>query len=177
MLMRDEVMGAVEAILFMRAERVSIDEMVEILDIPLLELKALMREMLSEYNDQNQKRGIQILEDNNFYLMCTNPAYSDILSRMEKPTRKRLSPAALDTLAIIAYRQPITRAEIEQIRGVKADRTINNLLEKGLIQELGFKAVIGKPITYGTSEEFLKIFGLASLKELPVVMEEIKANE
>lgn len=176
MLMRDEVMGAVESILFVRAGRVCIDEMVEILDIPLLELKALMREMLSEYN-YNKKRGIQILEDNGFYLMCTNPAYSDILSRMEKPVRKRLSPAALDTLAIIAYRQPITRAEIEQIRGVKADRTINNLLEKGLIQELGFKAVVGKPVTYGTSEEFLKIFGLTSLKELPVIMEETQANE
>ncbi|MDD3268099.1 MAG: SMC-Scp complex subunit ScpB [Syntrophomonadaceae bacterium] len=171
MLMREEVMGAVEAILFVRAEQVGIDELVEILDIPLLELRVLMREMLSDYN-QNKNRGVQILEVDGFYLMCTNPAYSDILTRMEKPGRKRLSPAALDTLAIIAYRQPVTRAEIEQVRGVKADRIINNLLEKGLILELGFKPVVGKPVTYGTSEEFLRVFGLTSLKELPAIMEE-----
>lgn len=170
MLMRDEIMGAVEAILFVRAERVGIDELVEILDIPLLELKVLMREMLSDYN-QNKNRGVKIVEYDGAYVMCTNPSYSDILTRMEKPGRKRLSPAALDTLAIIAYRQPITRAEIEQVRGVKADRIINNLLEKGLIQELGYKAVVGKPVTYGTSEEFLRIFGLSSLKELPALEE------
>ncbi|MDD3023932.1 MAG: SMC-Scp complex subunit ScpB [Syntrophomonadaceae bacterium] len=170
MLMRDEIMGAVEAILFVRAEQVGIDELVEILDIPLLELRVLMREMLNEYNlDRN--RGIQIKEADGGYVMCTNPSYSDILVRMEKPIRKRLSPAALDTLAIIAYRQPITRAEIEQVRGVKADRTINSLLEKGLIQELGFKVAVGKPLTYGTSEEFLRVFGLSSLNDLPVIEE------
>lgn len=171
MLMRDEIKGAVEAILFVRSERVGIDELVEILDVPLLDLKEIIQEMLLEYN-KNERRGIQIVAVNNGYVMCTRPNYSDILVRMEKPVQKRLSPAALDTLAIVAYRQPVTRAEIEQIRGVKADRIINNLIEKGLIEEVGTKPVVGKPVLYGTSEEFMRLFGLSSLKELPPVEED-----
>ncbi|MDD3879702.1 MAG: SMC-Scp complex subunit ScpB [Syntrophomonas sp.] len=166
MLMRDQIKAAVEAVLFVRASRVGKDELVEILDIPLLELKEILQEMILEYNN-NVRGGLQIIELDVGYMLCTRPAYSDILSRMEKPLRKRLSAAALDTLAIVAYRQPITRAEIEQIRGVKSDRIVNTLMEKGLIEEVGHKAVLGKPVLYATTEEFLKVFGLTGLKELP----------
>ncbi len=166
MLMRDQIKAAVEAVLFVRAGRVGMDELVEILDIPLLELKEILQEMILEYNN-NIRGGLQIVELDGGYLLCTRPAYSDILARMEKPQKKRLSAAALDTLAIVAYRQPVTRLEIEQIRGVKSDRIVNTLLEKGLIEEVGHKAVLGKPILYATTEEFLKVFGLTNLKELP----------
>ncbi|MEN6348132.1 MAG: SMC-Scp complex subunit ScpB [Syntrophomonas sp.] len=171
MLMREEIKGAVEAILFVRSERVGLDELVEILDVPLVDLKEIIQEMLLEYN-KNEKRGVQIMAVDGGYVMCTSPAYSDILVRMEKPVQKKLSSAALDTLAIIAYQQPVTRAEIEQIRGVKADRTISSLLEKGLIEEAGTKPVIGKPVLYGTSHEFLRLFGLSSLKDLPPMKED-----
>ena len=170
MIMREEIKGAVEAILFARAERVSADELVEILDVPLLELKPILREMMVEYREAN--RGIQLILEDGYYTLCSKPEYSDILSRMIRPVKRRLSSAALETLALIAYRQPITRAEIESIRGVKGDKTISGLLERGLIEEVGIKPVIGKPILYGTGQEFLRAFGLASLQDLPGLEEE-----
>ncbi len=166
MLMREQIKAAVEAILFVQAERVGMDELVEILNVPLLELKEILREMIPEYNN-NTRGGLQIVELDSGYLLCTRPDYSDILSRMVKPQKRRLSPAALDTLAIVAYRQPVTRLEIEEIRGVKSDRIIAILSEKGLIEEAGHKEVLGKPILYTTTEEFLRVFGLSNLKELP----------
>jgi len=167
MLMRDEIKASVEAVLFVRAERVELGELAGILQVSLAELKPILEEMVLEYNEE--KRGIQILEVDGGYLMCTRPEYSDILLRAKKPVRRRLSPAALETLAVIAYKQPITRAEIEEIRGVKSDKIINNLLEKGLIEEAGQKAVLGKPFLYVTSKEFLRVFGLGSLSELPAI--------
>lgn len=167
MLMREEIKASVEAILFVRGERVSMDELVEILEVPLLDLKEILQELVAEYSES--KRGIQIITVDKGYLMCTCPEYSDILARMEKPVKKKLSPASLETLAVIAYRQPITRAEIDRIRGVKSDRVISSLLEKELIEEAGYKEVPGKPVLYITGSEFLKVFGLTSLKELPAV--------
>lgn len=170
MLMRDEIKGSLEAILFIRSERVGLDELFEVLNVPLIDLKMILEEMILEYN--KKERGIQIVAVNGGYLMCTKTDYSDILARLEKPVRRRLSPAALETLAIIAYQQPITRLEIERIRGVKADRIINNLLERGLIKEAGYKAVPGKPLLYITSDDFLRVFGLSSINELPVIEED-----
>lgn len=165
MLMGEEIKAAVEALLFIRGEIVTADELVEILDIPLLDLKLIMQELILEYNQHN--RGIQIVPVDQGYLMCTRPEYADILSRSKKVVHRRLSQAALETLAVIAYQQPITRAEIERVRGVKVDKVINNLLEKGLIEERGYKEAVGKPVIYGTSPEFLRVFGLTSLKDLP----------
>lgn len=170
MLMRDDIKGSLEAILFIRSEQISLKELAEIIDIPQSDLKSILDEMIIEYNEK--KKGIQIVEADNGYIMCTNPAYSDILARIEKPVRRKLSPAALEILAIIAYRQPVTRIEIEKVRGVKSDRTINSLVEKGLIEEAGHKQVVGKPCLYITTAEFLKVFGLSSLEELPDLEED-----
>lgn len=170
MLMREHIKAAVEAVLFVRAGRVGMEELIEILNIPLPELKEILQEMIPEYNN-NMRSGLQIVELDGGYMLCTRPAHSDILSRMVKPQKSRLSPAALETLAIAAYRQPVTRLEIEQIRGVKSDRIIAALLEKGLIEEVGHKEAPGKPILYATTEEFLKVFGLSDLKELPALEE------
>lgn len=172
MLMRDEIKAAVEAILFVRGEAVGIDELVEILDVPLLDLNVIMHELLLEYNEK--KRGIQVVMENHSYLMCTRVEYSDILARMDTTVQRRLSPAAMETLALIAYQQPVTRVEIENIRGVKSERVLSSLLEKGLICEAGHKATLGKPILYATTQEFLHLFGLASLKDLPSMKEENK---
>jgi len=169
MLMLDEIKAGVEAILFVRAERVGLDELVELLDVPLLDLKAILDEMLLEYNKNS--RGIQIVAVEGGYLMCTRPEYAGVLSRMEKPIRRRLSSSAMETLAIIAYQQPVTRAEVEKIRGVRSDKMINTLLEKGLIEEAGYKDTIGRPLTYKTTIEFLRLFGLTTLKELPQLEE------
>lgn len=172
MLMRDEIKAAVEAVLFVRGEPVGIDEMVEILDIPLLDLKSIMDELVLEYNEK--KNGLQIVVENYSYAMCTRPEYSDILARMNKTVQRRLSPAAMETLALVAYKQPVTKAEIENIRGVKSDRVLTHLLEKGLVCEAGHKAVVGKPLLYATTTEFLRLFGLASLKDLPAFKEDSK---
>lgn len=169
MLMRDQIKAAVEAILFVRSEPVPMEDLIEILDVPLIDLKIILQEMIADYNEE--KRGIQILGVNGSYAMCTKPEYSEFIARMNKPVRRRLSPAAMETLAIIAYRQPVTRAEIEKVRGVKADKIINTLLDKGLIREDGKKDVVGKPLQYTTTEEFLRVFGLSGLNELPVIKE------
>ncbi len=169
MLMRDDIKAAVEAILFVRGERVELDELVEILEVPLLDLKEIVEELVEEYN--KNKSGLQIAVIDRGYLICTRPEYGDILARMGKSSPRRLSSAAIETLAIIAYRQPVTRSEIESIRGVKSERVISSLLEKGLIEEQGYKPVPGKPILYATAAEFLRLFGLSSLKDLPAVQE------
>lgn len=167
MMMRNEIKGAIEAILFVRSELVPADELVEILGIPLIELYEIIRELMAEYNEA--AKGIQIVAVEHSYMMCTSPNYADIISRMNKTVQRRLSSAALETLAIIAYKQPITRAELEAIRGVKSDKIVSNLLEKGLIAEAGHKPVVGKPILYITTADFLSLFNLNSLDDLPDV--------
>ncbi len=167
--MRDEIKAAIEAILFMRGDRVGVVELVEILDVPLLELRDLMRELIGEYFQPG--RGLQIIPVDDGYLMCTKSEYSEILARSVRPVKRRLSQAALETLALIAYQQPVTRAELERTRGVKVDRVITNLLERGLIEEVGVKEVVGKPILYGTTQEFLRMYGLTSLRDLPQLEE------
>ncbi|MGI6453865.1 MAG: SMC-Scp complex subunit ScpB [Syntrophomonadaceae bacterium] len=170
LIIKEEIMAAVEAILFVRAEPVKADELVELLNVPLMDIKQVMRELIQEY--KKESRGIQIIECEGGYLMCSKPELTSILASVIKPERKRLSPAALETLAIIAYQQPVTRLEIENIRGVKVDRIISSLLEKGLIKEAGHKDTLGKPVVYATTDEFLRIIGLTSLKELPQLREE-----
>ncbi len=169
--MRDEVKAAAEAILFTRSEAVPLEELVEILDVGLLDLKPIMQELLLQYNQE--KRGIQIVEVEGAYLMCTRPEFAGLLAGLHPPLRKRLSTAALETLAVIAYQQPVTRAQIEAIRGVKIDRIITMLLDRNLIEEAGHKTAPGKPVLYQTAPEFLKVFGLASLNDLPVLEEDI----
>lgn len=167
MLMRDEIKAAIEAILFVRSEPVPMEDLTEILDMSSADVKIILQDMIYEYNEG--KRGIQILAVKTGYVMCTRPEYTEFLVKMAKPVRRRLSPAAMETLAIIAYHQPVIRAEIERIRGVKSDKIITTLLDKGLIREDGKKAVIGKPVLYVTTAEFLRVFGLSSLDDLPEI--------
>ncbi|MBO8159950.1 SMC-Scp complex subunit ScpB [Thermosyntropha sp.] len=171
MMLRDQIKAALEAVLFVKAEKVEVRELADLLGIPYHELCVIIDEMIPEYiNDE--KRGIQIIKEDNALFMCTKEEYSDILTRMSRTVKKRLSSAAMETLAIIAYRQPITRAEIEKIRGVKVGKVIAGLIEKGLIAESGYKDVPGRPTLYVTTDEFLKVFGLSSLSELPEIEEE-----
>ncbi|MFF2887642.1 SMC-Scp complex subunit ScpB [Paenibacillus sp. NPDC057967] len=117
---------------------------------------------------QREERGIQITEVASAYRMTTHPEHALYFERMAyTPTRAQLSQAALETLSIVAYRQPITRIDIEEIRGVKSDRAIQSLVSKDLIEEVGRAEAIGRPILYGTTKSFLDYFGLASIRELP----------
>jgi segregation and condensation protein B len=163
--MRDEIKAAIEALLFVSGERMSEDELLEILGLDPSDFREIIREMADDYLKPH--RGIQILTLDGGYIMGTKPEYTEVVGKLVKPVGRRLSPAALEALAIIAYRQPVSRAEIEQIRGVKTDRVLTTLLEKGIIKETGKKEGPGKPALYGTTHEFLRIFGLSSLDELP----------
>lgn len=117
---------------------------------------------------ERSKRGLQIVAIAGMYELATLPEHAPYFEKMAySPSRSSLSQAALETLSIVAYRQPITRVEIEEIRGVKSDRAIQTLTNKGLIEEVGRAEAIGRPILYGTTKSFLDYFGLSTIKELP----------
>lgn len=156
----------IEAILFAAGRQVNIKELIVNLEISKEDLENIIESMQEEYKKQSS--GIEIIKIDDNYQLCTKKElYEYIYPVLDKRTKPNLSNAALETLAIIAYNPKITRAEIESIRGVSADACIYKLLEYGLIQETGKADLPGKPMTYGTTNEFLKMFGYTSLNDLP----------
>jgi segregation and condensation protein B len=163
-----EAKAVLEALIFASSEPVTVKEMSMITVLNEETIASLLADLAQEYNDQ--QRGIQIKEIAGGYQFVTKPELAVYLEKLKKvPRQVPLSQAALETLAIIAYKQPITRAEIETIRGVRVDSSLSTLLERGLIEETGRKEGPGRPILYGTTKGFLKYFGLNSLDELPIV--------
>lgn len=161
-----KIKSIIEAILFAAGREVNIKELIMTLEMNKEEIENIILSMQEEYKNEN--RGIEIIKIEDNYQLCTKKDLYDyvypILDNRAKPS---LSNAALETLAIIAYNPKITRAEIESIRGVSADACIYKLLEFGLIQEAGKADLPGKPMTYVTSDQFLKMFGYTSLNDLP----------
>lgn len=170
MLMRDEIKAAIEALLFVSGEQIGAQEFLEILNLNEPDFRQIMQEMMVDY--YQSQRGLQILAVDGGYAMGTKPEYAQVVIKLLKPASRRLSPAALETLAIIAYRQPLSKADIEQIRGVKSDRVITTLMEKGIIKEMGKKMGPGRPTVYGTTQEFLELFALSGLQDLPELEDE-----
>ncbi|MDK2984657.1 MAG: segregation and condensation protein [Clostridia bacterium] len=166
---KDETKAIIESLLFVSSEPLHLDTISEIVGAPKDDIIPLLEEMKKDL--EKKDRGILLLEIGNGYQLATKPQYYEFIEKLYKPNISPLSQAALETLAIIAYRQPITRSEIEIIRGVKCDRVLTTLLERGLIEEQGRKEGPGRPILYGTSDKFLSYFGLTSLDELPDVEE------
>lgn len=147
-------------------EGLNANQLAEITEQDVKTVKQAITELKVEYREQN--RGMQIIETAGAYHLATLPEHAVYFERMAaSPTRAGLSQAALETLAIIVYRQPITRIEIEEVRGVKSDRAIQTLVTKELIKEVGRADAIGRPILYGTTKQFLDYFGLNSLDDLP----------
>ena len=168
-----ETKGAIECLLFVSREPVSQITLARILDLNPEDILSLVEELQQEYRD----RGVQILEIANGYQMCTRPDFAPYIEQLYKPqTSYGLSRAALETLAIIAYKQPITRAEVEAIRGVKIDSSLGTLVEKNLVREVGRKDGPGRPMLFGTTPAFLKYFGLRDLAELPDPEEFVALN-
>ncbi len=158
----------IEAVLFTMGESVETSKLALAIEQDVVTTAKLVRNMMDKYN--NSDRGIKIIELENSFQMCTKAEYYEQLIKVaSQPKRHVLSEAALETLSIIAYKQPVTRLEIEQIRGVKCDYAVNKLIEYNLIQELGRLDAPGRPILFGTTEEFLRSFGLASVEDLPVI--------
>lgn len=162
-----KIKAIIEAILFSAGRVVTQEELIIALEINKEEVEKRIKEMQEESKD----RGIEIIRVENGYQLCTKPEYyENIYQILDKRARPNLSSAALETLAIIAYNQRATKAEIEAIRGVNSDGTIYKLLDYGLIEDAGKADLPGRPITYKTTPEFLKMFGyetLANLPELP----------
>ena len=162
-----EIKETIEAVLFAAGRMVTIEELVLALEIDKNQLEEIIENMKEDY----KTRGIELIKIENGYQLCTKKEYYDyIYPILDKRTKPNLSTAALETLAIIAYNQRTTRAEIEAIRGVNSDATIYKLLDYGLIEDAGKADLPGRPTTYKTTTEFLKMFGyenLANLPELP----------
>lgn len=158
----------IESMLFVWGEPLALSKLAAILEMTRKEVRELIQEMADEY--EANERGVRIIEVDKHYQLTTAPENYEWLQELStKSKSKGLSQSSLEVLAIIAYRQPITRSEIEQIRGVKCEKPINHLLDRELIEEQGRLDRIGKPIIYGTTKMFLTGFGFSSLKELPAI--------
>lgn len=166
-----ELKGAVESIVFISEVPITLSEIQNILEgLDIETIKDIVQELKNDYEQRNS--GIKITEVAGGYQMVTSPNYATFIKKFYKIKHsEKLTMPSLETLSIIAYKQPVTKIEIESIRGVNVDGVIKNLLEKGLIRIVGRKEVVGRPFVYGTTKSFLEYFGLNSLEELPEVEE------
>ena len=163
--------GRIEAILFVAGDAVEIRDLARAMETDEKSVLKTLGEMESEYD--YQQRGFMLKRFGNKVQLATRPLYADDVVRLLQPVQKQsVSQAAMETLAVIAYKQPVTRAEIEAVRGVKCDYSIQSLLNKGLIQTVGRRETIGRPMLFGTTDEFLSRFGIRSLEELPELPEQ-----
>lgn len=166
----NKIMGLIESILFVSGEAVSVRKIADFLNMDKGKLRKIMDKLVENFNYRNG--GLQIIKMNDHYQLATRPEYGEYIDKYFGIDKKQsLSQAMLETLSIIAYKQPITRIDIESIRGVKCEYTLGVLNDRGLIKEVGKMDAPGKPILYGTTDTFLKVFGLSSLEDLPPLTE------
>ncbi len=163
-----EQIGIIESVLFMAGEPVKIKDIASLFEITTDQAQMLMDNVIAEYKSIHSGLGIVCLDGN--YQLVTRKEYSPWIEKFLGIDKKKQLPASLvETVAVVAYKQPITRAEIEYIRGVKCDYSVKKLLEYGLIEQSGKKDVPGKPFLYVTTPKFLRTFGISTLDELPQV--------
>ena len=163
--------ASIEAILFSMGESVPVEKIAAALDLGMDDTKVIIETMKKQY--ESSDRGIRLIELEDSVQLCTKADYYEAILRVAtQPKKHVLTDVMLETLAIIAYKQPVTRLEIEKIRGVKSDHAVNKLLEYDLIKELGRLDAPGRPILFGTTEEFLRCFGVQSVDELPALSTE-----
>ena len=164
----DKLQAAVEAILFTMGESVEVAKIASAIGHDEETTRKLIHGMMDRYDKED--RGIRIIELEDSFQLCTKKEMYEYLIRVAKqPRRYTLTEVLLETLSIVAYKQPVTRLEIEKIRGVKSDHAVNKLVEYGLVEEKGRLEAPGRPLLFGTTEEFLRRFSLQSLDELPSV--------
>ena len=160
------IRAAVEAILFAAGGSVETARLASALELDSGEMRDILRRMELRYEEED--RGIRLLELEDAWQLCTNREhYGELIRIVKQPRKYTLTEVLLETLSIVAYKQPVTKLEIEKIRGVKSDHAVNKLVEYGLIEEVGRLDAPGRPILFGTTEEFLRSFGVSSVEELP----------
>ena len=158
--------AAIEAILFSMGDAVELKDLADVLQIDGKTVQKILDDMMVRYEEED--RGIKIVKLENAYQLCTKNEYYDILSSLVNiPKKHSLTDSLMETLSIVAYKQPVTKLEIEKIRGVKSDHAVNKLVEYNLVCERGRLDAPGKPILFGTTEEFLRRFSIHSLDDLP----------
>lgn len=164
--------AAIEAILFTMGESVEAEKIAVAIEHDVDTTVRIIHNMMDKY--ENEDRGIKIIELEGSFQLCTKEEYYDNLIRIcSQPRRYTLTDAALETLSIIAYKQPVTKIEIEKIRGVNSDRSVNKLVELELVKEVGRLDAPGRPMLFGTTEDFLRSFGVQSIDELPTISEDM----
>ena len=164
----NERVGIVEAILFVTGDAVEKKEICRAMELTEGELEETLDALESGYDFD--RRGLRLLRFGAHVQLATRPDYASYVEKLLQPVQKQsLSQAVMETLAVIAYRQPVTKAEIEQVRGVKCDYSVQSRMTKGLIEEVGRKDTLGRPILYGTTDAFLRHFCISSLSELPEI--------
>ena len=160
--------AAIEAVLFTMGDSVETSKLALAIGQDTDTTRKIVRNLSDKYKSED--RGIKIIELEDSFQMCTKPeCYEALVKVATAPKKHILTDAVLETLSIIAYKQPVTRIELEQIRGVKGDYSVNKLIEYNLVTEVGRLDAPGKPILFGTTEEFLRTFGLSSVEDLPVI--------
>ncbi|MEK4228910.1 SMC-Scp complex subunit ScpB [Solibacillus sp. FSL H8-0538] len=174
----NNLMSKIEALLFVVGdEGMSVKQLAQYLEVEPMDIEAGLSELQTQY-EESEVRGITLKQLAGSYQITTKPALADAIKKLvENPTNQVLTAASLEVLAIIAYKQPITRAEVEDLRGVKSERPIATLVSRALVQEVGRAEGTGRAILYGTTKEFLNYFGLKSLQELPPLPDAAQAEE
>ncbi|MFU0833080.1 MAG: Segregation and condensation protein B [Oscillospiraceae bacterium] len=171
-----KLQGAIEAILFASGDAVSVDRIAEALDIDRGTAGKMLENLADQYNTEHS--GIRIVRLEDGYQMCTNPEHAAaVRAALEIRRNMPLSQAALEVLAVVAYNQPVTKAFIEQVRGVDCSAVISGLVAKGLVEERGRLDLPGRPLIYGTTTNFLRCLGISSLSELPQLQKESAEEE
>ena len=170
-----KLMAMIEAILFTMGDAVEVERIAAALDHDEDTIRRVIRSMMDIYEEED--RGIQIIELNNSFQMCTKSSMYEAITKIAHVPKKHiLTDVLLETLSIIAYKQPITKQQIEGIRGVKSDHAVNKLVEYNLVCEVGRMDAPGRPILFATTEDFLRRFGIESLEDLPIVNPEKVAD-
>ena len=164
----EKIESIIEAVLFTMGEAVELKKIALAINHDERTTRKLVHNYMDKYN--TTERGIKIIEIENSFQMCTKPEmYEYLINVVSMPKKHELTEVVLETLSIIAYKQPVTRVEIEKIRGVKSDHAVNKLIEYNLIEEVGRLEAPGRPLLFGTTEEFLRQFGIKSIDELPTI--------
>ncbi len=163
---KQNIKSALESILFVWGQPLEAKVAADLFELPVSDMLSIFRELASDYEERGS--GLMIREMDKAFQLCTNPENDDYIRQLCTPVKeKRLSQAALEVLAIVAYKQPVGKSEIDSIRGIKSERVLEGLMEKGLVEEKGRSTAIGRPILYGTTRNFLALFGFETLEDLP----------
>lgn len=173
----DLMKAVIEGLLFVAGdEGLDVKQIADVLDVDQETVSDILYDMMADFKRAN--RGIQIVEVAKSFQLTTLPEHAAFFAKLaESPQQSTISQAAIETLSIIAYKQPITRAQIEEIRGVRCERSLQSLLNKGLIEEVGRLDTLGRPMLFGTTRAFLEHFGLLSLQDLPPLPEQLSRED